>query len=109
MANPVIIPVTTAATYATYPDWMQSRFGLSYAVEKGASATGSYVVNYTLDDPNDLTWTPIWIADPTNGTAQTTTQGGFYSSPVRGLQFIFSAVGGTGGWRIVVLQGMSAR
>lgn len=108
MANPSYTPITATGTYAYYTDFFQSPFNLSYAVEFAAGTTGSYTVSYTLDDPNDLSWTPVWVADPTNGTAQTATQGGFYSFPVRGLRVIFSALGGSASARLAVIQGTTS-
>lgn len=108
MANPAYIPIAATGTYVYYTDFFQSPFNLSYVVEFAAGTTGSYTVNYTLDDPNDPTWTPIWVADPTNGTAQTATKGGSYSVPIRGLQVIFSALGGTAVARLAVLQGTTS-
>lgn len=110
MANPAYIPITsTGSTQAVFsPDWLQSPFNLSYAVEVGAATTISYTVQYTLDDLNDAAWTPIWVADPTNGgTAQTDTQGGFYSFPIRGLRVTVTAVSGSNA-RFAVLQGMTS-
>lgn len=105
MANPIYVPITAPGTFSKFVDISQSPFNLSYVVEFAVGTTGSYVVKYTLDDPNDLTWTPVWAPDPTNGTAQTATQGGFYTFPIRGLQVIFSALGGTAMARLAILQG----
>jgi len=115
MAKPSYTLITATGTYAFYPDWMQSPFNLSYGVEFASGATGTYTVSYTLDDVNQqidyygsTAWTPIWLADPTNGSAQTASAGGFYTFPIRGLRVIFSALSG-GRARFAVLQGMSAR
>lgn len=108
MANPIVIPITATGTFATYLDTVQSPFNLSYAVAFAAATTGTYTVSYTLDDPNDLSWTPVWIADPTNGAAQTATQGGSYSFPIRGLRVIFSALGGASSVRFVIIQGTTS-
>lgn len=109
MPNPSYTAITTASTTTVYPDFMQSPFNLSYAVEFAAGTTGTYTVAYTLDDPNDTSWTPIWIADPTNPLAQTASAGGYFSFPIRGLQVIFSVIAGTASARLAVLQGMSSR
>lgn len=105
MANPSVTRIAATGTYAVYPDFAQTPFNLSYAVEFAASTTGTYQVSYTLDDPNDANWTPIWNADPTNGTDQTTSGTGIYIAPIRGLRVIFSALGGTTLARFIVLQG----
>lgn len=107
MANRIVIPVAATGTYTTNLDWLTAPPNTSYAVELAAGATASWTASYSLDDPNDLTWTQIFIPDPTNGTAQSATQGGFYGYPVQTLKIVFSALTGTA--RIVVLQGMSAR
>ena len=108
MANPIYIPITATGTFAMYFDTIQSPFNASYAVEFAAGTTGTYTVSYTLDNPNDLTWTPVWVPDPTNGAAQTATQGGFYGFPIRGLRVIFSALGGSNSARFAVLQGTTS-
>jgi len=109
MANPIYVPITATGTFAKYLDFMQSPASISYAVEFAAGTTGTFTVSYTLDDPNDTTWTPIWIADPVNGSAQTSSVGGVYVGPIRGLRVIFSALGGSNSARFAILQGMSAR
>lgn len=108
MANPIYIPITATGTFNTYLDTTQSPFNMSYAVELAAGTTGTYTVNYTLDDPNDPNWTPVWIPDPINGAAQTTSQGGFYDWSIRGLQVVFSALGGSNSARLAVLQGTTS-
>lgn len=110
MANPAYIPITThtgTADAQFNADWALRPFNLSYAVEVPGGVTISYTVQYTLDDVNDLSWTPVWIADPTNGSAQTATQGGFYSFPIRGLRVNVTALAG-GTARLAVIQAMPA-
>ena len=110
MANPVTIPITATGTFAHYPDWLETPFDISYAIELASGTTGTYTVSYSMDDPNDATWTPVWIADPTNGSAQTTSQAGYFDNHrIRGIRVIFSALGGTASARFVILQGMSSR
>ncbi len=112
MANPRYQLLTTAATYVHIPDFAQSPFNLSYVVEVPGGVTISYTVLYTVDDVNDLTWTPLWLADITNAGAQTATKAGFYtdfnSGPIRGLEVIVASISG-GNARFAVLQGSSAR
>jgi hypothetical protein len=105
VANPVYSNITATGTYTFWLDNSQSPFNASYAVEFAASTTGSYLVTFTLDDPEDTTWTPIWNADPTNGSAQTATAVGSYQYPIRGLRIVFSALGGTTLARVAILQG----
>ena len=112
MANSRYLLMATAATYVHVPDWQQSPFNLSYVVEVPAGVTISYTVLYTLDDVNDPTWTPIWLPDLTNASAQTATKAGFYSEfnsgPIRGLEVIVASISG-GSARFAILQGSSAR
>ena len=89
-------------------DWQQSPFNLSYAVELPAGVTATYTVQYTLDDVNDASFTPIWIPDPTNGNATTTSAAGSYSFAIRALRVNCSALAG-GTARLAILQGSSAR
>jgi hypothetical protein len=115
VANAIYIPIAAGAgTYTTWLDYLTAPPNVSYAVELAAGASGaSFVVNFTLDDPDPLAgaanvgWTPIWIADPTNGTAKTATVYGSYVFPIRGLQVVFTTLTGTA--LFAVLQGMSAR
>ena len=103
-----------AGTYTVWLDYFTAPPNVGYAVELAAGASGaSFVVNFTMDDPDPLAgapnvgWTPIWIADPTNGTAKTSTVSGSYVFPIRGLQVVFTTLTGTA--MFAVLQGMSAR
>ena len=113
MANPSYTLLTAPGTTDIWLDNFQSPFDMSYAVEFAAGTTGSFTVNYTLDDPNPLpgsanaNWTPIWIPDPTNGTAKTVTAAGSYTTPIRGLQVVFSALSGS--VLLAFVQGMSSR
>jgi hypothetical protein len=105
VANPVYFNITATGTYLFWLDNSQSPFNASWAVEFAASTTGTYTVKFTLDDPEDTTWTPVWIADPTNGGSLTATQSGPYTFPIRGLQVIFTVLGGTALARVAILQG----
>lgn len=115
MANPFYQTITTHASASDglyMADWAQTPFSLSYAVEVPGGVTTSFVVQYTLDDLNDLTVTPTWIADPTNGTAKTGTVAGFYGpgtsgpGPIRALRVSVSSLsGGVATLRFAVLQG----
>ncbi len=108
MANPIIVGMSGSggAVTATIPvDPAANPFSLSYAVELAAGATGSFSVFYSLDDPNDATWTPVWFSDLTLGAAQTASVSGGYSRPIRQLRVAFTAL--TGSARVIVLQGLS--
>jgi len=107
VANPIVIPISATGTYSTYVDWA-SGYNISWFCEAASGATGSYTVNITGDDPNDTTWTPVWIADGVADIAQTTSKSNYYAGyPIRGIQVVFTAI--TGNWRFVVLQALSAR
>ncbi|HEX3587793.1 MAG TPA: hypothetical protein VH024_17470 [Candidatus Angelobacter sp.] len=100
----------TGATAGLYgADWQQSPFNLTYVVEVPGGTTVSYSVQYTLDDMNDLTWTPIWINDSVNGSATTVTGTNTYKEqPIRWLRVNVASISG-GNIRFAVLQGSSAR
>lgn len=89
-------------------DWQQSPFNMSYVVELPEGVTATYTVQYTLDDVNDASFTPIWLPDPTNGNATSTSAGGSYSFPIRALQVNVTALAG-GNARLALIQGSSAR
>ena len=115
MAMPSYTPIKATGTYAYYPDFMQSPFNLSFAVELAGGTTGTYTVSYTLDDPQPqitnyggTAWTPIWLPDLTLGAATSVSAGGYYTFPIRGLRVIFSALAG-GNARFAILEGMSSR
>lgn len=113
MAKASYTLITAPGTYPVWLDYLTAPPNTSYAVEFAAAATGSYTVQFTLDDPNpgvgepNVGWTPIWIADALLGTAQTATGSNYTQFPIRGVRVIFSAISGSA--MFVVLQGMSAR
>lgn len=89
-------------------DWQQSPFNLAYAVELPSGVTATFTVQWTLDDVNDSAFTPVWFPDPTNGSSQTTSVSGVYTTPIRAIQVNCSALSG-GNARLAVIQGGSAR
>lgn len=113
MANPIYQSITTHTSGSdglALVDWSQSPFNLGYAVEVPGGVTTSFIVQYTLDDVNDSTWTPVWINDATNGTAKTGSVSGSYTFPIRALRVnVSSLTGGVASLRFAVLQGSSAR
>ena len=120
MAAAKYLPLTAAATYQHFPDWQQSPFDLSYVVEVPSGVTISYTVQYSLDDASggdpsfNQGWTPLFVADPTNGTAQTATAHGSYGVgfAIRCLQVIVASISGVTASnppRLAVIQGGSAR
>jgi hypothetical protein len=115
VAKPSYTLITATGTFAFYPDWIQSPFNLSYAVELAAGTSATYTMSYTLDDVNQqidhygsAAWTPIWLPDLTLGGTTTVSAGGYYSFPIRGLRVVVSALSG-GNARFAVLQGQSSR
>ena len=100
--------ITSTGTYGFSPDWQQSPFGMSYAIEVPGGVTTSFSLSYTLDDVNDLSWSPVLIADPTHGGSTVVTAFGHYSFPIRSLLVDVAALSG-GSIRFAVLQGSRAR
>ena len=108
--NQAITTHATASDGLYVADWLQSPFGLTYQVDVPAGVTTSFIVQWTLADPNDATVTPVWVADVTNGTAKTASVAGSYSFPVRALRVSVSALSaGVATIYFRVIQGSSAR
>jgi hypothetical protein len=108
MAQPIYRTITATGTTIIPVDGQQSPFNLAYAVEVPAETTISFTVQFTLDDVNDASWTAVWIADPTDGGAQTATAAGSYTTPIRALQVTVASISG-GNARLTIVQGSSAR
>jgi hypothetical protein len=108
MAQAIYRTVTAVGTTIIPVDWQQSPFNLGYVIEVPGGTTISFTVQFTLDDVNDASWTPIFLADATNGTAKTATAAGSYTVPIRALQLTIASISG-GNARIAILQGSSAR
>lgn len=105
MANPNYQLFTaTGAGPAIVVDHFQTPFNLSYAVELASGATVTGQVEATYDDPNDSTWTTVWMNVGSSVTANTS---GALTSPVRAIRFVPSAI--TGQVRFCVIQGMNLR
>lgn len=97
-------PAGAQTPYAA--DWMQTPFSTQWSVEGiGGGVTGTYNVEYTLDDVNAVA-SPTWFASVSAATANGT---GFIGQPVQFIRVNFTTgpVGGNTTFRI--LQGMSAR
>jgi hypothetical protein len=103
--------ITATGTYIHVPDWQQCPFDLSYAIEVPPGVTAGFTVAYTLSNPDDLTWTAIWLPDPTNGTTKTASVHGGYAAGflIRALALTVASITGTTGIRWSILQGSSAR
>jgi len=104
--QPRRLTLSSAGTYYASPDWLQAPFSLSYSFNVPTGSTISATINYTIDDVNDPTFPPQWKPDPTNGGTLTASCVGTYSTPVRFIEIIVTAV--TGAAYFDYLQGFSA-
>jgi hypothetical protein len=105
MAKAIHLKITATGTYVFPVDYLQTPFSVGYMLELASGATISFVVNYTLANLQDTTWTAVYLADPTNGTTKTTSVAGSYTTPITALEFVVSAISGSA--QIDVLQGIS--
>jgi nicotinamidase-related amidase len=105
MPNPYSVTfTTTGAKTPNLPDFSQSPFNLSVGVILLAGATATYGVEFTMDDVNDATITPVWLPDANLPAGQAASGVTNYMFPVRGIRVNIAAVTGAG-LRFVVLQG----
>lgn len=95
---------TTGAKTSVSLDWARIDFSASYVVIVPAGTTATVAVEYTYDDVNDATITPVWIS-PTGYTAITATKEGELLTPRRAIRLNIAAITG-GPVRFVVLQGL---
>ena len=100
----------TGTTTPLVVDYLQCPFGVSAAIEEGAGVSAiSVQLEYTLDDPNDASWTTTWInagSAITTNTAVTFGVGGTYPGPIRAIRANVGTLTG-GNIRLSVLQGIS--
>lgn len=115
MARPIYQTITaTGNTTPLVVDYLQTPFGITAAVEEGAGVSAiSVTLQYTLDDPNDASWTPVWFSAGAAVTANTVwtfgpNAGGAnsYPGPIRALRLNVATLTG-GNLRLAVLQGVS--
>lgn len=102
------IAIVGVATQIITMDYLQSTWSLQFVV----SATATYSVNYTADDPNDTEGTgaaAVWFPFPAALTGATTNQffPGFAVAastpqPIRAIQVVVTA--STGSVFVTVLQ-----
>lgn len=93
----------TGAAVPCVLDYTQTPFDMSAAVVLEGASTATFSVEYTLDDVNDASITPVWFPDATlapNKVASGVTSVGF---PIRAIRVNISALAGT--LRFTVLQG----
>ncbi len=86
-------------------DWTLVPFNASWAVNLQGNATGTFKVEFTLDDVNGSI-TPTWFTDANAPANTTTSVSGNYISPVRSLRLNCSALSSGGSINFVVLQGL---
>ena len=85
-------------------DWTIPEFNVGYVVIVPGGTTATVAVEYTYDDVNDASVTPVWVS-PTGYTAVTATKEGELTAPRRAIRLNVAAISG-GPVRFVVLQGM---
>ena len=94
-------------------DWAVVPFNVSFALELQAG-TGSFGVQYTLDDVNaaidglTTSTTVTWFNDANAGPGQSSSTTGNYMFPVRALRCVVASASNTGtmSLQFAVLQGL---
>jgi len=103
MPNPYSVTfTTTGAKTPCITDRSQSPFNMSVAAIVLGTAT--YGIEYTLDDVNDPTVTPVWFPDANLPTGQTASGVTNFMFPIQAVRINIAAISGAG-VRFVVLQG----
>ena len=122
MGMPLYQTITTSATgTALLLDWAVVPFNVAFALEL-QSGTGTFGVQYTLDELNIATGTAIplvgqssnttvtWFNDANAGPTTTTSISGNYMFPVRAVRCVvstsFANSTGTFSLQFAVLQGL---
>ena len=85
-------------------NWAQTPFNASFAVEV-KNGTGTFGVQYTLDDINAVT-TATWFNDVNVGPTSTASAAGNYVAPIQFLRLNVSAISAGGIIQFTVLQGL---
>lgn len=98
--NPSYATITVPGTYYFLPDYRQQSFELNVQVVVPGGVTASYLINYTLNDPNwkpgngytppAVVWQPM-LAFPSGSTASVNAP---LASPVAGLQLVVASISG---------------
>lgn len=94
---------TTGAKTPYILDYAQSPFNVSVQVVLEGASTATYGVQYTLDDPDETRWTPVWTDDANLPTGQTANGVSNYLFPVRAVRINIAAISGT--VRFTTIQG----
>jgi hypothetical protein len=106
MGNPVYQTFSATGTGTpVFLDWTQPVFNASFAVDFSGAATGTFTVQYTLQDASNGTTSAVWHNDA-NVAASTNTFVGNYMFPVRAIQLIMSGLSASGTGTFSVLQGI---
>lgn len=98
--------IASTATGAQTPivlDWRIAPFSVNTALIVPAGTTISATVEYTFDNINDTSVTPVWIADATYG-AVTATKERSYAAPYQAVRVNITSISG-GPAYFCVLQG----
>lgn len=93
---------TTGAKTPVIVDDQQSPFNASVAAI--VVGTGTYGVEFTMDDVNNSNITPVWFPDANLPPGQTANGVSNYMFPIRAVRINITVIGGAG-IRFVVLQG----
>lgn len=100
--KPTIITVSSVANSAAIPvDYRQNAFSIGLAMV--ITGTGTYKVQYTMDNVFDSTVTPTW-QDHAILTGITTTSSGNFAFPIRAIRLVGTAYT-SGSCILTVLQG----
>lgn len=94
---------TTGAKAPFLCDYSQSPFNMSVAAVLEGAATATYAVQYTLDDLNDASITPVWFDDAKLPTGTAANGVSNYMFPVRAVRINIAAISGT--VRFTAIQG----
>lgn len=94
MAKPTITPYTTTGTKASIGlDWATTPFNVAVAVTVGT--TGTYSIQYSLDDPSTTDANALWFTDANLGSGTTASGVTNYMFPVTRIRIVIAAITGT--------------
>jgi len=106
MGNAVDLAFNSVGT--TVPvnlDWTVVPFNASFAVNLAGNATGTFTVQYTLQNPSNGTGLINWYNDA-NVASSTSTFVGNYMFPVQAVRLVMSSLSTNGTGAFSVLQGL---
>ncbi len=106
MPNPQYISFSATGTTVPAPlDWTLVPFNASFSVDLAGNATGTFTIQYTLQNPENGTSLVVWHNDA-NVANSTTNLVGNYMFPVRAIQLVVSGLSSGGTGTLSVLQGL---